>query len=477
MSPASHGRIARVANQFVAEISDEQSGFLLLNENKQALNWRLALVDNAVRSIDAQYYIWEDDETGNLLLRRLLSAAKRGVRVRLLVDDFPLAAKSRDLALLNQHPNFELRVYNPGYVRDNLLGGMVEFVVDMEILNQRMHNKLFIVDGQIAILGGRNIGNPYFGLSKKYNFRDLDVMVVGEVLPDLSRAFDQYWNSEGAYPTEAMVELRSADYSEEVEDSIDAFLEKKRQLLSSYSIQPRQWEDQITSLENLLQVGYADYIQDSPIGEQGVSRLVDKIEFGPYEIKNEVIIISPYLIPDEGLLETVDELSENDVRVRILTNSLGSNNHTIAHSHYRKYRKRILETGAVLNEFRHDPSQSVRNLVDVSPVRAEFVSLHAKVIVADQVLCYVGSLNLDPRGRELNTENGLIIMSEPFVAELSDILNEMFEPANSWRVYLNEEGWLRWGGEEKVLDSQPARGTWQRIKDFFYRLLPVESQL
>jgi putative cardiolipin synthase len=165
---------------------------MLLIRNDDTLNWRLALIDHAVSSIDAQYFIWEDNETARLLLDRLIKAADRGVRIRLLVDDLPLVAKDRDIAALSNHPYFDIKIFNPGSVRDSTLGAIGEFLLYFRELNRRMHNKLFVVDNQMAIIGGRNIGNPYFGLSKKYNFRDLDVLVAGAVVEELSEAFDEY---------------------------------------------------------------------------------------------------------------------------------------------------------------------------------------------------------------------------------------------------------------------------------------------
>ncbi len=192
LPPVETGILSEVSSRIKEQYGRDQSGFLLLSKNRDALNWRLALIDHAISSIDAQYFIWQDDETGNLLLDRLLKAADRGVRVRLLVDNFALQATNRDLALLSHHPFIQLKIFNPGSLRESSIGATGEFFLYFNELNRRMHNKLFLVDGHIAIVGGRNIGNPYFGLSKTYNFRDLDVMAAGAVSQELSQAFDEY---------------------------------------------------------------------------------------------------------------------------------------------------------------------------------------------------------------------------------------------------------------------------------------------
>lgn len=187
MPPATSGTLAEVSLKVSRIYAPGQSGFLLLEHNNEALKWRLALIDHATVSIDAQYFIWQDDAVGKLLFDRLLKAADLGVRVRLLVDDLIFTHKDRNIAAICQHPNFDIKIFNPGRVRDSTLGAIGEFLLYFKELNRRMHNKLFVVDNRLAIVGGRNIGNEYFGLSKKYNFRDLDVLVIGPVVEEISR--------------------------------------------------------------------------------------------------------------------------------------------------------------------------------------------------------------------------------------------------------------------------------------------------
>ena len=191
----------------------------------------------------------------------------------------------------------------------------------------------------------------------------------------------------------------------------------------------------------------------------------------------ELVMVSPYLIPVKGFLEGLKRLEDEGVNVKMLTGSMGANNHTIAHSHYKKYRRRILNAGSELFEFRHDPSAVMLEKSDVPPVQSKFVCLHVKAFVGDRRRCFIGSLNLDPRAIKLNTENGLYIESPLLAMELAREFELMMAPENAWRVFLNEEDKLRWESSAGTVSSQPARSFGQRISDFFFRLVPIEKQL
>jgi putative cardiolipin synthase len=478
LRPAAAGLPAEVSGAISDSFGPKQSGFFPLIRNRDGLTWRLALADHAVSSIDAQYFIWQDDAAGNLLFDRLLRAADRGVRVRLLIDDIVLAAKDRDITAISRHPNFKIKIFNPGNVRDSTLGAIGDFFLYFKELNRRMHNKLFVVDNRMAIVGGRNIGNEYFGLGKKYNFRDLDVLVAGPVVEELSDAFDIYWNAELSYPGAAMSTQAKIEEVSLIRDQLSVYINEHSEQLSAYPLIPKRWDRDLLALPSLMKPGTAHFLQDKPVHFDGEDhRLLDMLDYLAAPNHEQLIILTPYLIPVAGLLEHLARLSSEGVKIKILTGSMGSNNHTVAHSHYKKYRRPILATGAELFEFRHDPSPSARQNADVEPVQAGFISLHVKALVGDGKRCFIGSLNLDPRAIEINTENGLYIESPELAQLLTAEFEKMMAPENAWRVYLDDNNQLRWASESGVVTSQPARSFGQRIADFFFRLLPIESQL
>jgi putative cardiolipin synthase len=477
MAPATSGILADVSARFAETHPAGQSGFLVLTPNDTAYKWRLALIDHATQSIDAQYFIWENDEAGVLLFDRLLKAADRGVRVRVLVDDMLFVAKNRNIAAITRHPNFDLKIFNPGRVRESTLGAIGEFFLYFRELNRRMHNKLFVVDNQLAIVGGRNIGNPYFGLSKKYNFRDLDVLVIGAIITQLSYAFDKYWNADLSYPGSAMSDDATQEDLSALREELDSYLSKNSDLLAAYPMQPSNWEEKLMHLPLQMHTGTGHFIQDEPISlDDEEYRLADMLDYISEPSSEELMLVTPYFIPG-NLLKDIEETVSEGVNVKIVTGSMGANNHTAAHSHYKKYRRAILETGAELFEFKHDPSTEVRDVSDVEPVEAGFICLHIKALVGDRKRCFVGSLNLDPRALEINTENGLYIESEGLCGQLAEEFDTLMSPENAWKVYLNEDNRIRWKSESGTLSVQPARSFWQRISDFFWRLIPIENQI
>jgi putative cardiolipin synthase len=478
LTPAESGVITEISKHITGDLKPYESAYLLLSRNDDALNWRLALADHATTSIDAQYFIWQNDATGNLLFDRLLKAADRGVRVRLLVDDIWLAANDEVIAAIDDHPNFAIKIFNPTYTR-HAVAGAFEFLAYFQELNRRMHNKLFIVDNRMAIVGGRNIGNPYFGLSEKYNFRDLDVLTTGPVVEEISSAFDEYWNAELAYPGRLLSDKYSYEDLDLLRQEIKTYFEENAELLANYPLAPRDWSKEMHQLTRRIHSGEGHFLQDDPIVVHGEEvKLIDMLDTLAEPSHEELMVVSPYLIPVGDMLQNMAALNSEGVDVKILTASMGSNNHTAAHSHYKKYRRRILETGAELYEFRHDPSQDMRDEADVPPVESDFISLHVKAMVGDRQRCFIGSLNLDPRALVINTENGLYIESPELAKQLAAMFDAMMAPENAWRVYLDkEEQTLRWQSSKGTVDMQPARSFGQRISDFFFRLLPIESQL
>ena len=477
-SPAETGSLADLSSEFATNNGSDISGFRFVLNARKALEARLALIDLATSSIDLQYFIWQGDATGVLLFHRLLMAADRGVKIRLLVDDIGIAASTRNLAALNSHPNLEIRVYNPNPSRDYTVAGMLHFLASMKELNRRMHNKLMIADNHISITGGRNIGNPYFGLGKKYNFLDLDIIALGAVIEESSSAFDAYWNNKMAYPVSGWGVKLQPDAYKQMRSDVDKLLADHRDQLESYPLEPQDWKAWIADLSQGLITGEAHFLQDDPIKIKGRDyRLIDMITYVADPTEEELILVSPYFIPVGDALKNIEKAVDDGIEVQIVTNSLASTNHTLVNSHYKKYRHSILDTGTQLFEFRHQPSKMLRGQADVVPVEAPFISMHMKVVVSDRRKCFIGSLNFDPRALVINSENGLLIESEELASKLADFLEFVMEPQNSYRLTLTEDRKMLWQAADKTLDGQPSRGLIQSLGDFFGRFLPIEGQL
>ncbi len=450
------------------------SGFTAVDLNGDGLRWRLAMVDSAERSIDMLYYLWYDDLGGLLLLEHVIEAAERGVRVRVVVDDTLFLDGKKGLANLDIHPEIEIRVFNPwatvGVAR------AFETVGRMKKLNHRMHNKLLIADGHMAILGGRNVGDHYFGLHHKYNFHDLDVVVIGDEAAESSEIFDHFWNSKQVLPASAFVEDPSW---EAIESARARELGRLRQAdeLAQFPLERDDWSDDLAALVERMFPGtstveYDRLVSDTPAPTQhGTARLAEIVEGA----RREVLILNAYIIPGERMMEILREATGRGVRVRMLTNSLASNDVPAVTAKYKKYRKPLLEAGVELYEFRAHP-EIQDEIVDSELVDARFAGFHTKAAVVDRQLVYIGSLNLDPRSVQLNTEMGLVISSPGLAAEVADIAERDMDPANSWRVHIDEDGGLCWESTEGIVKRQPAQNGWQRFQMWVFGIVP-EGQL
>lgn len=474
---AQDGLLVQTSDQVLAGYEEDQSAFLLLPHNTEALQWRLALIDHAQSSIDVKYFIWEGDEAGSLLLSRLVQAAQRGVRVRLLLDDMVLSAPDDSIALLASLENMDVRVYNP-VINRGWLGSKLEFLAVFRELNQRMHNKMMTVDGQWAILGGRNVGNAYFGMSPKYNFRDLDVLITGPIVKELGHAYDEYWNSPTAYPGSGMARPSSGKKRQRILKRMGIARQEADRILmhTPFPIQRRDWSAPLSDLPDRMVPGTAEYYHDAPdVKPADRIRMLGVLAQDLPPVTNSAVYISPYFLPSKDMLKGMKNLSDRDVNVTLLTASLAANNHTSVHSHYKKYRRRILASGADLYEFDHRPVPETRSLADTEPIVSSFISIHVKAGVFDGNRVILGSLNLDPRAMDINTENVMVIHSQPFAAQVDALVNELTAPGNAWRVTHDER--LLWTSGDQTRRSTPARSFGQRITDFFLRLLPIEGQL
>ncbi len=465
----------RLAELVVPPDADStQSFFLPVNRADTALDLRLALTDMAQVSIDAQYYLWNDDESGNLLLHRLLIAADRGVRIRLLVDDMEIEDADWPIAALNLHPNIEIRIFNPLNVRGRSKAlRYMNVAFHLQRLNNRMHNKMFLADNIIGLTGGRNIGNEYFGLNLKRNNRDIDVVAVGPIVSDMSDSFDIYWNSEFAFSPEVWLK-RTPELEDkwELRDDVEDDAQDIVKLTDRFRLEVRDWSADLRALRAELIPADARAVYDDDFPPVQVA---DELGAIADATQQELIIVSPYFVPALGVMELFNELKERGVRVVVLTNSLASNNVTIANTGYKKFRRRLLDAGVELHEYRAHPKDRTES--ETPPVTAKRMTLHRKIIVFDRKKIYIGTLNVGPRSILLNSECGLLI-NDPVVTDavLPGIERDL-QPENSWRVTLDEEGRLRWESSDRVTYSQPADGFWQRFKDFIFTPLPVENQI
>lgn len=479
LPPTNEGVLAEHLSPAVTARCGTDSVFLPLADNSDALRWRLLLADLATRSIDAQYYLWGRDDSGRLLLQHLIRAANRGVRVRILVDDMFLLDSDRGIALLENHPNIEVSIFNPWQRRGSVLMRGFEFLGRAQMLNRRMHNKLFVADNQVGIVGGRNIGNPYFGLDDKYNFRDLELLAGGPVVEDISASFDLYWNNPWA--------TRGRAFANADQDPKE--LARQRTILAARGIDldklrraaidvPEAWSAYLDELASAPCAEQSWVVYDDPPAtstDDGGVRKVEKLRDLDREIQHELLIASAYFVPTAELFDSLTAMAARGVRVRVLTNSLASTNHTMVNSGYSPWRRALLEAGIELYEYRAHPEGIDEVLAQ--GIHGGSVTMHTKAFVIDRQLVYVGSLNMDPRSLHINTEMGVLVDDHRLAQKVAGKLERDMAPENAWRVSLDEDGQLRWNSSIGVRTLQPARHFGQRIADFFFGLLPIKDQL
>ena len=482
VSTAFEGPASTRLGQFFGPAADQHpglSGFSLLDHGREAFIVRLALADLAERSLDMQYYVWDGDTTGRIIVDRVMKAADRGVRVRLLVDDPYNKASDPVIAALDAHPGVEIRLFNP---LTNRSWSTLDFILDFRRVNRRMHNKLMVADSAAAIVGGRNIGDIYYGVNTIANYRDLDVFAVGPVVRDLSRVFDRYWNSPSTVPIAAIVDRAygAAD--------LDAILIRLNEEIAAadYPYPIDQDLDELAarapSFATIWCGRTAEIIADDPEAIARGEESDDVVEFirgRVARLKEELLAESPYFVLPAQAQATVKALHERNVRVRVLTNSLASNDMLAAHSGYAKTRRRLLENGMELYELRPD-TDAFRSGWSLLSGRSP-AALHAKAMVFDREAVFIGSFNLDPRSAVINTEAGLYIESPELAERLTAYMATGVVPANSYRVLLNPKGGIIW---ETVTDGQtvryrdePGTGFRRRFVADLLKLLPIDSQL
>lgn len=470
-----NGFLAGVADGIRSDLGAGESAFWLLDRAEFSFETRLALADRAAESLDIQYFIWERDPTSRLYAHKVLLAANRGVRVRILLDDLTVNGQDDEFLSLAGHPNISVRVFNPWKTRRNLIR-VPEFFLKFGQLNHRMHNKTIIADGQFAILGGRNIGDRYFGVWDDFVQNDLDIMAVGPVANAVASSFDLYWNSPLSYHIDAVV---GAGAIRQEPAELLAFYESvfvpESERLSLFLDNTDSWNDYFELIIDNWSAGQGSLEQDLPNvdtlrPDQLYAPLLAMLE----QAEREVLLSTAYLIPDQAFMATVARLRARGVRVVLLTNSMASNNHMVAHLGYKMRRKELLDLGVELYESRTD-STAISDYA-VPPTEPGFLGLHSKAIVVDGRYSFVGSPNIDPRSLIINTEIGVFVDSVELARDLSALIERDIAPEAAWRVHRNDRGRLRWTSSRGTEKNQPALGLMQRVTAFFLNLLPIKSQ-
>lgn len=434
------------------------AGFYPLISGTDALGARLRLIESAEKTIDAQYSLMKSDAAGYVFSAALLAAADRGVWVRFLLDDIFTTVKDEELAIIDGHLNIELRLFNP-IARQGVRG--FNYLGDFERANRRMHNKSFIVDNQIAIVSGRNIAVEYFELNTAGEFRDFDMVTAGLVAAAMSKEFDPFWNHSRAVPAEAVIGKFSDEQVAQFRANVDRkYLEEARtiyrdavnlNLLRSL----RSKERPLYSADAIVLTDEPDKLvrkisKENEVLIQAMTEIVQETTSG-------VVVISPYFVPGDNGVAFWRSIAEKGVRVVVITNWLAANNHTSVHSGYARYRTGLIRAGIELYEARANAVSDTGE----NGTKAKKMTMHTKAMIFDRERLFVGSLNLDPRSIEINSEMGMVVDSPEMTSALAD---RLFENLGNWtyRVKLNEDGQLRWhttiDGSEVVETSEPLVG-------------------
>ena len=471
LPPAHDGALA-AALKVIGKDHNGLTGIASLRNGLDAFTARILLANAAVSSIDVQYYIWRADMTGHLMLKALLRAADRGVRVRLLLDDNGIDRLDAVLATLDAHPEIEVRLYNPFVLRRFK---RLSFAFDFFRLNHRMHNKAFTVDGRASILGGRNVGDEYFGTGINPLQIDLDVLAVGDIVPAISADFDRYWNSKPVYPAAQI--LGQASDNRLIATALDGFerepeFNKYRPLLEA--------SDTVGSLargELALEWTKVVLVSDDPVvgfdavprADLFISRLLDAV--GP--IRNRFDGVTPYFVPGAAGVKALGALIDSGVSVRMLTNSLEATDALPVHAGYAKRREDLLRANVGLFEMRAQAAGPSSHDI-LGPFGSSGSHLHAKTFAVDGDRVFVGSFNFDPRSATLNTEMGLLIHS----TNMAEMMHQAFDEGLgdlAWRVEMRNRR-LAWVNSSDEIQTRIEPGTTlvKRLALTIIGWLPVE---
>jgi len=457
-----------------------QSGFRLVSEGPESFAIRERTAALAGRSLDVQTYIWKGDTTGTYLAYRLLQAADRGVKVRLLVDDMDARSHNYEFAALAAHPNIEVRMFNPFKSRTGSLSFLFEAMGSFSRINHRMHNKTWIADNRIAVVGGRNLGDEYFGASEEVNFTDLDFAMVGPIVRDASASFDRYWNSPLAYPMEVLAPKNVTP------EALDALRKKGEPLIeqektSRFASDLRQNDAVQRLMAGDWLINWSDkfrFVSDDPLKAEGKGGGIKGSEvltwLGPMvkASHEKLTVLSPYFVPGPIATQSLADTAKAGSNVRILTNSLAANDVAMVYGAYSEWREPLLKGGVKLWELK--PKRG--NAVQSSLFGSQGASLHTKALTVDGTRTFVGSYNLDPRSTSLNCEQGVFVEETGIAAQLEAIFDRESSGDRAWQVTLQDRK-LRWSDGAQTYDSAPGASAGRRFQAWLARALGLSSQL
>ena len=466
----------------------ELTGYHVLYDPLEAIAARINLIERAEKTLDLQYYIWDNDKIGSLALYKIIEAADRGVKVRLLIDDNNAGKMEGVYLALDQHPNIEVKLFNPYRFRRLR---PVDMVLDLKRINRRMHNKTFTADNQISLIGGRNMSNQYYNASDSYQFSDVDVMLVGQAVDDITHSFDEYWNHSYAYPVRNIVNhntytLRYDGLKEQLTKHYQEITVQNYLDLSNRTHDFDQWLDHNIQLDWVK----AEVVKDAPDKIRARAKKEQHLNFQMVKRlenpEHSVDLISAYFVPQKQGEAKLIELAKDGVQVRVLTNSFKANDVALVHAFYAKYRIDLLKNGVELYEFLpaiseenlYPNSKEISKQTKVSLKGLSRSSLHAKLMALDNKQVFIGSFNFDPRSANLNTEIGVIINSPPLANAVHKTMDDNLKKY-AYKLVLNSQQKINWLKETPqgivTLRKEPKMKWWQKAGVKVISWLPIEG--
>ncbi|WP_019626119.1 phospholipase D family protein [Thioalkalivibrio sp. ALJT] len=481
--PAAEGPLAQWLNGFEPAQSGGKSGFRLLDEGAEAFRWRVMSVRKARERIQVQSYIWRDDAAGRVLMGELLGAADRGVQVSLLLDDVDARGRDAKLAAIDQHPNMEVRIFNPFRTRQGWLSASTEFLFRGRELNHRMHNKAWVVDGHLAITGGRNVGDEYFEASPDYNFADLDLVMVGPLARSVEQSFLEFWNSPGAISMACLAPGKGEPERLVMQQgALRAWIAQNHThpLMQMEPLNGLPLPQPMADAASYIWTTQAEFVVDDEAKARARgegSRVADALGQRLLGVEKELLIISPYFVPGRDGTAQLSQMSASGVRVQVLTNSLASNDVAFTHGGYARRRHALLDAGVELFELRPTGPPRWARLERDRGIDPSQASLHTKLLVFDGEEAFVGSFNMDPRSAHTNSESGVFLRDPVLVGQLAELYREALRPEVAYRVERDAEGALIWQDGSRAHRYEPKAGFWRRFVSGMTRILPVEPLL